>query len=433
MKRSKFSLSHYKLTTMKMGKLYPVGCVEVTPGDTFQHQTSALVRLSPLVAPTMHPVQVRIHHWFVPYRLLWSDWEDFITGKDPLLDGQVPALTTSGSGKDLFDYMGMPNKAGIDVNALPFRAYNKIYNEFYRDEDLQTEIDEENNVDIQNVSWGKDYFTDARPWPQKGPDITIPLGTKANIKVDSADGQNSAYLDMQMIGSNSTAMVFNANNTYDSQHPYADLSTAVGANINDVRTAFALQRYQEARARYGSRYTEYLRYLGINPSDARLQRPEYLGGGRQTIAFSEVLQTGEGTDPVGTLRGHGISAMRSNKYRRFFEEHGVVLSLMSIRPKNIYTDGIHRQHLKFTKEDYYQKELEHIGQQPIYQNEVYADSANDYADVFGYQDRYREYREHPSQVSGEFRNSLNYWHLGRSFAQSPVLNGDFVKCQPSGS
>jgi hypothetical protein len=436
MKRSKFSLSHYKLTTMKMGKLYPVGCVEVTPGDTFQHQTSALVRLSPLVAPTMHPVQVRIHHWFVPYRLLWNEWENFITGKDPLLEGQIPALTTSGAGKDLFDYMGIPNKSGIDVNALPFRAYNKIWNEFYRDEDLQTEIDEETNTAIQNVSWGKDYFTDARPWPQKGPDITIPLGNTADVRWHSDNSSiEGAIAGGRQSSESSSTGNFEYNQTSFPNATrgtlYTDLSSATGANINDVRTAFALQRYQEARARYGSRYTEYLRYLGINPSDARLQRPEYLGGGRQTIAFSEVLQTGEGTDPVGTLRGHGISAMRSNKYRRFFEEHGVVLSLMSIRPKNIYTDGIRRQFLKFTKEDYYQKELEHIGQQPIYQNEVYADSSHDYADVFGYQDRYREYREHPSQVSGEFRNSLNYWHLGRSFAQSPVLNGDFVKCQPS--
>jgi len=434
MKRSKFSLSHYKLTTMQMGKLYPVGCVEVTPGDTFQHQTSALVRLSPLVAPTMHPVQVRIHHWFVPYRLLWDEWENFITGKDPLLEGQIPALTTSGAGKDLFDYMGMPNKSGVDVNALPFRAYNKIWNEYYRDEDLQSELDEDTNTAIQNVSWGKDYFTDARPWPQKGPDITIPLGTKAPIY---SNGSVSSLVNIETVDGTKT---LNTAGSYlqigstvqgGSEDMYADLSNATSANINDVRTAFALQRYQEARARYGSRYTEYLRYLGINPSDARLQRPEYLGGGRQTIAFSEVLQTAEGTDPVGTLKGHGISAMRSNKYRRFFEEHGVVLSLMSIRPKNIYTDGIRRQFLKFTKEDYYQKELEHIGQQPIWQNEIYADSSNSVEDVFGYQDRYREYREHPSQVSGEFRNSLNYWHLGRSFAQSPVLNGDFVKCQPS--
>ena len=207
--------------------------------------------------------------------------------------------------------MGMPNKAGIDVNALPFRAYNKIWNEFYRDEDLQNEVNEDTNIDIQNVSWGKDYFTDARPWPQKGPDITIPLGSSANIHSASPDVTDlvSVYhdasqdykaiydkapgadpVDLNYAGSEATKL-------------YADLSTATGANINDVRTAFALQRYQEARARYGSRYTEYLRYLGINPSDARLQRPEYLGGGRQTIAFSEVLQTGEGTDPVGTLRG----------------------------------------------------------------------------------------------------------------------------------
>ena len=196
-------------------------------------------------------------------------------------------------------------------------------------------------------------------------------------------------------------------------------------DINQLREAFALQRFEEHRALYGSRYTEYLRYLGIRASDARLQRPEYLGGGRQTIQFSEVLQTAEGTDPVGTMRGHGIAAMRTNRYRRFIEEHGYVMTLMSVMPISIYQNGLPRLWNRRVKEDFWQKELEHIGEQEILIKELYAKASNP-DEVFGYQDRYDEYRSHQSFVSGEFRDLLNYWHFARDFANEPTLNSDFV-------
>lgn len=214
----------------------------------------------------------------------------------------------------------------------------------------------------------------------------------------------------------------------------ADLAAATGGNIIDVRRAFALQRYQEARAQYGSRYTEYLRYLGVNPQDSRLQRPEFLGGGKQTISFSEVLKTGAADDPaepIGTMKGHGIAALRSNRYRYFCQEHGYILSLMSVRPKTMYIDGLPKTWTKRTKEEYFQKELELIGQQEIYQREVYADgSAND-AEIFGYNDRYSEYRYGYSGVRAEFRNLLDYWHLARKFASAPTLNQSFVECDPT--
>jgi len=193
----------------------------------------------------------------------------------------------------------------------------------------------------------------------------------------------------------------------------------------------ALQRYSEARARYGSRYTEYLRYLGVRSSDARLQRPEYLGGGKTPIQFSEVLQTAEGTAPVGEMRGHGISALRTNRYRRFFEEHGYVLTVLSVRPKTVYTQGLPRHWNRRTKEDFWQRELQHIGQQEVLNKELYAAHAEP-NDTFGFQDRYDEYRRAESSVSGEFRESqLDYWHIAREFGSSPALNSSFVECVPS--
>lgn len=202
-------------------------------------------------------------------------------------------------------------------------------------------------------------------------------------------------------------------------------------SINDLREALAIQRFEEARARYGSRYVEYLRYLGVRSSDARLNRPEYLGGGKQTIQFSEVLQTAEGTSPVGTLRGHGISAMRSRRFRRFFEEHGYVIGLMSVKPRTMYMQGLARTWNRRVKEDFFQRELQHIGQQEVLNKEVYAAHATPDG-VFGYQDRYDEYRRMESSVAGEFKaNTLNFWHFAREFSSDPALNATFVKSVPT--
>lgn len=463
MKRSKFSLSNYKLASCDMGELVPFGLTEVLPGDSIQQATNALVRASPLLAPVMHPISVRIHHWFVPHRLVWEEWEDFITGGPDGMDASVfPTIamppSTGAAVGSLADYLGIPTGvADLAVSALPFRGYAMIFNEWYRDQDLVTPltidltggVDTTTNVTLQNCAWEKDYFTSARPWEQKGPAITIPLGSEAPVMGLGFVGNTSSAIQPNILtrqtgGIDETfAFAYNvasaanlsveATADSDSADPnvFADLTGASAVTVNILREAMALQRYEEARARYGSRYCEYLKYLGVTSSDARLQRPEYLGGGTQTLQFSEVLQTAEGSDPVGTLRGHGISVQRSNRYRRFFEEHGYVFTLLSIRPKTIYGNGLPRTWNRRSKEDFWQKELQHIGQQEILNKEVYgAHSSPD--GTFGYQDRYDEYRRVESTIGGEFRNStLDFWHLARIFGSNPALNSDFVKCVPT--
>lgn len=455
MKRSKFSLSHYKLLSADMGELIPIGLTEVLPGDTIQQATSLLVRCSPLLAPVMHPVHVRIHHWFVPNRLVWDDWEDFITGgPDGDNTSDFPTITFGGgSGAaigSLADYLGVPPGVNnIEVSALPFRGYALIYNEWYRDEDLQTKlvIDKSDGPDtttstaMQNVAWEKDYFTSSRPWTQKGPDIVVPLGSKAPIKADSPNTQFVGIVDggqsnlVKRLATSGANLLTSSTNVTAGGELYADLSNATPASINDLREAFALQRYEENRARYGSRFTEYLAFLGVRSSDARLQRPEYLGGGKQVIQFSEVLQTspttpGDDEIGVGNLKGHGIGAVRSNRYRKFFEEHGYVHSFLSVKPKTMYAQGLHRTWNRRIKEDFFQKELQHIGQQEILNKELYAAHAQPEG-TFGYQDRYDEYRRSESAIAGDFRSSLDYWHYARLFSSSPALNADFVKSVPT--
>jgi len=455
MKRSKFSLSNYKLLSCDMGELVPCGLMEVLPGDTIQQATSALIRCSPMLSPVMHPVHAKIHHWYVPTRLIWDEWEDFITGGPDGLNSSVLPTITFASGAavgSLADYLGVPTSVNnIEVSALPFRAYNLIWNEWYRDQDLQTELtidytsgpDTTTSTTLQNVAWEKDYFTSSRPWEQKGPSITIPLGSNAPVlgigttsttgasiaNVRQSDGTISTFPFGRTTGAD--PLIWNgtaATNSYP--NIYADLSAATGITVNDLRQLMAFQRFQEARARYGSRYTEYLRYLGVRALDARLQRPEYLGGGKQTIQFSEVLQTAEGDNPVGEMRGHGIGAMRSNRYRRYIEEHGYILSFLSVKPKTIYAQGLPRHFNRRIKEDYWQRELQHIGQQEVLYKEIYA-AASSPNDTFGYQDRYDEYRRIESTIAGEFRTTqLDFWHFARIFASQPALNADFVKCVP---
>jgi len=443
MKRSKHNLSNYKLATMDMGKLVPVQVQEVLPGDSMKMQTSALIRLSPMLAPVMHPVIVRFHHWFVPNRLTWDKWEDFITGSDDSLE--IPKLAVSGVKDTLVDYMGIPpitNGSTIRVNAMPIRAYNLIYNEFYRDQDLCAERNLDTRT-LAKIAWRKDYFTAARPWPQKGPDITLPIGTDAPVRFT---GSNSRWLETDD-GSNTSYMVRDTGSSSIDADPAvdagkglvprdgyltADLSQATGLTATEFREFFALQRYAEARARYGSRYTEYLRYLGVRPSDARLQRPEYLGGGKSTVQISEVLQTAmDGDSPVGNMRGHGITALRTRSSKKFFEEHGYIITLMSVVPKSIYQDGVHRTFLRTDKEDYFQKELQSIGQQEVKVGEVYAKDPASLEETFGYQDRYSDYTHTPSTVAGEFRDKLDFWHLARKFNNKPALNSTFIECTPS--
>lgn len=445
MRRSKFNLSHYRLLTGSMGELIPCGLVEVLPGDTFQHSTSSLLRVTPMAAPVMHQVDIRVHHWFVPHRLVWDAWDDFITGGPDGLDATaVPTVNPTRNEGDLLDHYGVPPTAHT-INALPVYGFNAIYNQFYRDQDLVPERNNYQSGALPKIAWEKDYFTTARPWPQKGDEVTLPLGTSADVHVEGSG--SPAYVTVEDDTSGNTTRLFadatsgdhvaSSGATLSGGKMYADLSSATAATVNQLRRAMALQRFAEARARYGSRYVEYLRYLGVTPDDGRLDQPDYLGGGRVRLAISEVLQMAPetGTAPsnglgVGDLYGHGIGAMRSRPYRRFFKEHGYVHSLLSVRPKTIYQNGIPRHWLRRYREEFWQKELQFIGQQEVWKSEIYRDSANTY-DTWGYQDRYHEYREQPSQVAGEFRSTLDYWHLARNFASAPSLNETFVTCDPS--
>jgi len=456
MKRHKHGLSSTFLASMDLGEIIPINLVEILPGDTLQKATSALIRCSPLLAPVMHKVNVDIYDFFVPNRLVWDDWEDFITGGEDGEDASVfPTITTPASTGfavgSLADYLGVPpGVASRQVSALPFRGYALIFNEWFRDQDLVTPLvidttsgdDTTTSVALQNAAWPKDYFTSARPWEAKGPEITIPLGTTAPV-VTAGSGNamllrradTSALLpSATALGSNASSQLQNQAAVLSKLDPNgtlnADLSGVSGITLTALREAAALQRMQEARARYGSRYSEYLRYMGIRYSDARLQRPEFLGGGRDVIQFSEVLQTGPGDDPVGDLKGHGITGMRSRRWRRTFEEHGFMFTFLVVRPKSIYADGLERPWNRRFKEDYWQPELQFIGQQAILNKEVDFSHATPEG-VFGYQDRYDDYRSAWSRIAGDFRTTLDFWHFARIFGSSPALNETFIKCVPS--
>lgn len=469
-KRSKFSLSNYKLLSANQGWLFPINVTEVLPGDTIQQKTSALIRVAPLATPVMHPVHARIHHFFVPNRIIWDDWEDFITGGEygvtpPVFPTiTIPSETNPAYGiGSLIDYMGVKPQAVGDnaktVSALPIRAYQKIYNDWFRDQDvmapaaLQTTSGGDNvtSINIQQCAWGKDYFTTARPWAQKSADVLIPaeaslpvqgIGsvdnsyTSTNINVyESGKNTTETFANAKVVSANTTATQIaierdpsNTNSPWIRVNP----QSAMGS-INDLRLAFGLQAYAEARAIYGSRYVEYLRYLGVNSSDARLQNAEYLGGGTSTIQFSEVLQTAPSEDaPVGTMKGHGIAGMGTNRYRKFFEEHGFIISVVSVLPVPVYASAIERFWLKRTKEDFFQKELQHIGMQEITKAELDFSGVNQASGAnFGWQLRYDEYRRQLSSVAGEFRGELADWHMARFFEATPSLNSDFVTANPT--
>lgn len=441
MARNKHTLSNYRLLTANMGGVYPIGLMEGLPMDTIRHRASVFMRFSPMAAPVMHPITVRVHHFAVPLRILWpasenGGFEEFITsGSDGTNAETIPTMTATPAEGDLLDYLGLPLGNSITFSELPLRAFNMVWNEWFRDQDLAT-VRAEDDVTVPLCAWEKDYLTTARPWAQKGPAVTIPLGTTAPVGgIDTAgtglfeQGQYDAATASGQSVRRGAASLYNIG-----EPMIADLENASGPDVVAFREALALQRYAEARARYGSRYVEYLRYLGANPRDSRLQRPEMLAGGSARVNISEVLQSANEAASdrfgVGDLYGHGVAATRSNAYTRTLEEHMYVLSVLSVRPKAVYTNGMHRTFMRRTRDEFWQKELEHVGQQEVWQGEVYADGTDDY-DTFGYSDRYADYRTIPSGVSGQFRGTLDYWHLGRMFASEPALNESFVECDPS--
>lgn len=473
--RNLFDLSHENKLTCEMGKLVPILCEEILPGDTFRVSTDMVVRMAPMLAPIMHNVNVYTHFFFVPNRLIFDKWEDFITGGADGNDSTVaPYMTTPSGGfsvSSLADYLGVPTGVGsAKISALPFRAYAKIYNDYYRDENLQTEVplstsagaDTTTSTALLTRCWQHDFFTSALPWTQRSTTgaVKLPLGSEAPVKgtgrtIGLSDGtRNFSFADAtsgggvglksstfnQPVGQTVTSWetfnkTFGVTTDASKSGLVADLSTATAADVNDIRYAFQVQRFLEKMARTGARYTEViLSHFGVKSSDSRLQRAEYLGGGRSPIAISDVLQTSADDNqptPLATMAGHGYSAQRSHQFKRFFEEHGWLIGIMSIMPRSTYQQGLSKKWTRDTRFSYYWPVFSHLGEQAIHNREIYLQGTSADDGIFGYQPRYQEYRKRYSEVHGDFRSSLNFWHLGRVFTQLPVLNSDFVKCIPS--
>lgn len=466
MKKTMFNLSHEKILSCNMGNLVPVMCEIMSPGDVWRQDTSLLLRTQPLLAPVMHKVDITVHHWFVPNRIMMNDWEKFITGGENGIEAPslpriiAPAVTGFPVGS-LADYLGFPTGVpAISVSAFPFRAYTQIWNQWYRDEQLQTALttsdgngtDTTTNTALQNGSWGKDYFTAARPQPQLGTAVTIPLtgnapviinnaGTNAPVVVNAATkavqpGFNG--LGYRTSGgfltndAGTTNMAFDPNNTL-----LADLSSVSAVNIDDLREASAIQRFKERMNRTGARYTEYLRSMfRVTPQDSRLQLPEYLGGGQSAIQFSEVLQTSAtgvtgGSSPLAELAGHGIGAAKSNRFKYACQEHGVVMTLLCVRPKTVYSQGIRRPWLYNTKYDFLLPDFANLGDQEVFNGEIYAQGTTTDNGVWGFTPKYDEYRYIPNTVAGQFRTTLNIWHMARNFTSLPALNAAFVSSNPT--
>lgn len=475
-RRSKFNLSFYNMLSCKMGYLVPVGLTELLPGDSIQLSHNMLMRLAPMVAPVMHPVHVTIQTFFTPLRIIFDDFESAITGGPDGTDATVfPTVSIKPEQSTLADYLGLPLAPNsLTVSALPFRAYDLIYNEYYRDQDLTPElpiskdagVDTTTSTTLQRVSWSKDYFTTARPWPQKGPTVTVPvdmgsaglptLTFTGQLQNKAVSGPFQTISGPPSAGGGYATLMGRANHEYvwnDGSPDSTPITGLAGLNVTDgtvsgtidykpgqagigsisvtsLREAFAIQRFQEQRGLFGSRYEDYLRTLGVRPQDSRLQMPEYLGGSTRTIQFSEVLQTGG--DTIGQLYGHGIAALGSRRIRYFAPEHGYLMSLMFVRPIPVYAQGIDKLWSRKTKEDFWQPQFEHIGQQKVLTKELYATGSPDTDDAtWGWQNRYDEYRRGVNHVSGEFRETQDYWHMARMFASNPVLNSDFVQCHPT--
>lgn len=596
MKKSRFNLTHLHSATLDAGYLVPFLLQPTLPNDTFRIGLSTFLRAQPMLAPLMHEVYLNTQYWFVPYRLLWDSWEDFITGGSDLsTTPNFPVVTSTAEDAkvgSLWDYFGFPLQEGVEVSAMPFRALAEIWNTRYRDEDLQPEIpisydsgsDTTTNRNLLSPCIAKDYFSVSRPFTQRGADVFVPvfsgestdslfhkhkwrfkafvlhLTRKVNVRYKeymkknmlggfvTIEGTHGAtplprtqvteenfesifdvftsnflnpgsdagvtvltppsnwrevlgatasklslgdsyifsdtpldtftiasggviptttftfenirlvLVDVTLISDDVVTKIspssFDGTPNFFAQlaprkcnyvgitygnpctsgaaitltyNQYVKLNSSGAVSVRSLRESSALQRYAERSLKYGNRYEEFIqREFGISPRDSRIQRPEYLGGGRGLLNISEVLQTAESTDTgVGTMRGHGIGAITQRRIKFRSPEHGIIIGLLSIRPKIVYTQGIDREFLKRSRLDFFTPELANIGMQEVLTQEIFANSQNK-GEIFGYSDRYQEYRYHKPLVTGEFRGNLNFWNMALEFANQPELNAEFV-------
>jgi len=465
--RTTFDLSHEYKTTMDMGMLVPILCEEGIPADVWQVANQLVIRCQPMVAPIMHKIKATVHYFKVPYRILDENFEEFLTGGE---DGSYvtpqPTWTPTNNGEySLWDYLAFPTgviPTGWEPVDYPRRAYARIWNTYFRDQNVMDEIDEDTNEEILYRSWSKGYFTSSLPWQQRGPVQAVPISGLAPVLGlgfdqfvgDWIEGSTGNLVNadgsVTPVGINGWKSPADAGSILkksdDGEWPdlNADLSQAGSFNVADLREVFQIQKFLERNARSGARFKEFLMaHWKVAPTDARLQRPEYLGGTIQEIVTSEVLQTSssgftegpQSETPQGNLSGHGISVSQSGIKPFKFEEPGLVMALLSIMPEPVYQQGINKQWLRKTRYEFPFPEFVNLSERPINQVEIFATAdATENALPFGYQAMFDECRVKQNKVTGQFRSnatqSLDYWHLARNFATAPGLNTDFLLCKP---
>lgn len=467
--RSRLDRSHGHKTTFDAGYLVPIFLDEALPGDTFNLNMHGFARLATPTFPIMDNMYMDTFFFAVPYRLVWENWQKFCGERtDPAddIEYSVPQVTyTNWDNMTLADYFGLPTKinTGITVSALPWRSYNLIYNEWFRDENLQdsVEVERGNGPEGSAAAYtllrrGKrhDYFTSCLPWLQKGDAVQLALGDKApimGIGVENATFGTSGKQvnetlhagttftqskDVSSASANTSLFIEEDPDNSGLPGIYANLNEATASTVNELRQAVQVQRLLERDARSGSRYTEIVQsHFGVTSPDARLQRPEYLGGGSTPILINAVPRTDSSPGELGAV---GIAAFHGHGFTHSFTEHCIVMGLVNVRADLTYQEGIERMWTRLTRYDFYWPTLAHLGEQAVLNKEIYVD-ATDLGDgtseeVFGYQERYAEYRYKPSRITGKMRSndaaSLDAWHLGIEFGDTPTLDDTFIKDDP---